>query len=172
MFGRITRVALIAGIALAGATFAIACGDDGGELTLQEYFDKLQEIDDENQTRSEEIDQELEALGEEDFDKARDLLKEQADEFDRFVNEIEGLEPPAEAADAHDEAVEALRALVAEFKKANDAIEDADSFEDADAAFSEVDFSQFDRASEACRQLEAIAADNDITTDLNCDDEE
>jgi hypothetical protein len=163
---------LIAATALMLAGFGLACNDDGSALTVEEYFEKVAELDDEMETKSNAIDERLEALGDDEFEEARDLFEEQTDVFATFVDELDDLNPPSEVEDAHDDAVSGLRSFAESSRDGVDRLQDVDSFEEAAQIFEDVDRSGLERLDAACIKLEKVAADNDIETDLGCDAEE
>jgi hypothetical protein len=164
------RAAMAVGIgvlALAG----LACTDsEGNQLTLEEYFDELQKLDDDTSERTDALFEDVEDP--EDIDQFKEAYQELPGIIDDFVSGLEDLNPPDEAQDTHDEAVEAARGFQDEFDNFLDEIQDAESFEDLQDigesdAFTEAD----ERFTQACLDLEEVAADNDIDADLDCEDE-
>jgi vacuolar-type H+-ATPase subunit I/STV1 len=164
---------LLAAIALVGfGALGVGCNDDGDEMTLEEYFQRIDELDQRLQDRSQELEDELDALGEDaSLEDAADSFEEQVNALQEFIDDMEDLDPPGEAREAHDEAAEALNAAVEQFDGLIEDFRSADSLEDAFALTENADFSAIERANEACRELERIAADNNIDVDLDCDTE-
>ncbi len=62
----------------------------------------------------------------EDIDEIKDAFGEFPAILDDFLDDLEGLEPPEEAEDAHNEAVEAGRDFLEEFDELMEDIEDAE----------------------------------------------
>ena len=102
---------LLSAFALAGSiAFATGCNEDGS-LSLEEYFERVEELSQEEDERSTEIEQELDDLGQDATpDDIAESFQEQLDNFDEFIDDLGDVDPPSEVEDAHDEAVEALGA--------------------------------------------------------------
>jgi hypothetical protein len=173
MFIRTMKALAIAGLLLAGAAGVSACSDDdggGNELTLEEYFEKLEAASD---TFTEETDAIAEDLSDtEDLDEIRDGFGKLPALVDDFVGEMEDLNPPEEAQDAHDAAVEAG----GEFRDAVDGVleelEDVDAVEELSEVLDGDEVTSADEAfSAACRDLQDLADDNDIDVNLDCEEE-
>ena len=160
----IAAVALVMG--------AAACGDDGSKtLTLEEYFQKVEQLDAEQQEATDKLDPAFEQLAPDDVEGARDLFDQQLEVLDNFVDEMDKLNPPEEVRETHDEALALFREFRAAFDDALDQAEDAETIEDMFAGFDEADFAKIEEANQKCRDLEQIAADNGIEVDLDCDEE-
>ena len=151
----------------------VACGDDdddnggngngGGEVTLDEYFGAL------------------ETLGQA-FDADVDLLDagESLDEFvgfvedgkslvDGFVGDLEGLNAPAEVADAHSEAVSAGQELVEMYDNAITVLDLSETVEDATLVLQGPGFVESQgRFAASCVALQGIADSNALDVDLAC----
>lgn len=163
---------LVAALALiGGGTLVAACNDDGGSLSLEEYFERVDELDQAQQDRSTELEDELDALGEDaSVDQVADSFQDQIGVLRDFVDDMDDLEPPDEVRETHDEAVRALNAAADQFASALEDFRDAASIEAAFAAFESADLSESEKADDACRELQAIANDNDVGVDLDCGD--
>lgn len=180
---RLTPIALIAVAILSLGAVASACGggDDGGngggggpELTLEDYFQQLGEIDD---TFSAEADAIETASGgtaasledeEATLNLLADDLGKQLDLVDAFISDVADLNPPAEAQEAHDEAVAAFRELAGLLENVIDEVGNAESMADLEAIDDTELTAADERVTEACLAVEQIAADNDIDVDLDC----
>lgn len=160
-----TVAAALIGVALLG----FACSDDGGgALTLEEYFAELQELDDRFEEEGDQLDAAFES---EDLDEIKSAVDDGTTSAREFVDDIDALEPPDEAQEAHAEAVAAGNELVDALDTFNDAVQDADSTE----ALAEIEFGAIgnasDRFTQACLDMEALAADLDAELDLNCEEQ-
>ncbi len=168
----------IAASLLAFGVIAGGCiGGGGSGLTLAEYFQKLDALDNTQSEQSDALDAKLESdTADLEEAEAVALVQETVPEFipifQGFIDEASALEPPDEVEDAHNEALEALRDFVAVFQGIiGDDLAKASSFEDLEAAFTSAEFSAADgRLTEACLALERVATDHDITVDLDCEE--
>ncbi len=177
MKARFLPLALIAALLLAFGAIAAACGDDGngGELTREEYFERLethgQDYDDAGNALDEEMEGKFDPAASEDeqVEVFRDFLDEALPLVSDFVNDLDDLDPPAAAADAHNDAVDAGQDLVEMFENVIVVAEDADSFADVAALLEAPGFTEAsDTFTNACLALEGVAAENDIDIDLRC----
>ncbi len=175
-------ISIIAAALLALGTIAAACGG-GDELTLEEYFEQAQVI-------SDDADEEFEALyadfpdedDEEFFSNEENLtvIKEFAARFPVIVrdtlDQVEALDPPAEAEEAHDEFLAAGNELLTLFVGLTGPVEEAESVSEAEELFGvgeedpEIEAAD-QRFTDACLALEGIAEDNGIVVDFECADE-
>src|SRR5262245_43802021 len=156
---RIAAASLLLGL---GALGTWACSDDdGNELTMEEYFQQLDEID--NNTDAQ-ITANFESItDEDDVDAFRDATKEIAPILDQAAEDISSIDPPDAAKEEHD-------ALVQELEDWADAATEAANSDEAAAAttpdelftaFSEAGFDTAQQEfSDACSDLQQIAADN------------
>ena len=170
----IARVALVAVMVILVGALAAACGDGGGELTLEEFFRELEAIDDEFEAEAAALEPQFQVLtADTTVAEVLPLLRAQSDLIEGFVDEIEDLKAPEEAQAIQDEAVIAGREVVETFDGLMEGAENVGTLEelitifDEDAAFTAAD----DRFTQACLDAEQLAADNSITVDLNCNDE-
>jgi hypothetical protein len=167
-----------AGLAALGA-LAAACGDGGEALTLEEYFQRLD-------AQQEEDDRRLEALEypfapdfasgkseEEIVNGTRDFFEAALQIREDTLDVFNGIDPPAEAEQAHAEFSEALAAMN---RLNEDLVDDLAGV----VATSQLDIAQLEgpefragdeRLGAACRALQAIADDNNIDVDLECAEE-
>lgn len=172
--GKVLRFATIFGLLVGAGLFAVSCGGDGGggTLTLEEFFAEVKALDNEFETRSGEIDAEFEELSEEEaLDQGPDLLGRQAELVGDFIDGLSKLDPPEEAADLLEEAVSAGRNVADTFDGLVAELEGAQSLDDLFSFFEDPDFTAArGRFSQVCYDAEQLAADNDITIDLNCEE--
>ena len=174
---RYLPLTLIAALFLAFGAIAAACGGGDGALTLEEFLQRVEELDDEQTTREGEIEAQLgdlETLEEaEALARIRDLFPQFVALLVDFVDGLAALEPPEEAADLHEEAVSAGREVVRLFSDLVGEVENAESIEDFFAAFENEEFQvAVERFDQACLDAEQLAADNGIEIDLDCDEDE
>ena len=174
MNARFLALALFGSFMLVFGAIAAGCGDDGGggALTLEEFFQRVDELDNDFEARSAEIDAEFEELSEEEaLDQGPDLLGRQAELVGDFIDGLSELDPPEEASDLLEEAVSAGRNVADTFDGLVAELEDAQSLDDLFSFFEDPDFmAARGRFSQVCFDAEQLAADNDITIDLNCSD--
>ncbi len=169
--------------AMALSLGAVACGSDdddgdgngGGELTLAEYFSELetlgQAFDADGEALDEQAGDDFEGTesDEEAVEVFVDFIEETASLVDDFVDDIGNLNAPAEAADAHSEAVTAGQELSDMYGNALTVLDTADTFEEATLVLEGPGFvAAADRFSAACAALQGVADDNGIDADLAC----
>ena len=174
MKARFVPLVLITGLFLAFGAIAAACGGDGA-LSIEEYFQQLDELDDEQAMRESELEAQLgdfEALEEaEALARIRDLFPQFVTSFEDFVDGLADLDPPEEAADLHEEAVSAGREVVRLFGEAADEVENAQSLDDFFSLFESGELNAaIERFDQACFDLQEVADENDIVVDLSCED--
>ncbi|MEX2160249.1 MAG: hypothetical protein WEB04_12685 [Dehalococcoidia bacterium] len=167
-------------VVLTIAALGAACSDDGGgkTLTLDEYFQQLDAIQNENDatfaTQEASAEEPAEdASGEELAAFLRDSVTESADTLRDTGSKGGDLEPPDEVADAHDDIVAAINTAADALDAAADDVPDTLTIEElADGTFfdDEALNAAFDGITTACNALEAIATENNITVDLACDE--
>jgi len=167
-------LALIAGAVIALAVGAVACGG-GEELTLEEYFQKLVDIDKQHEAEAQPLRDQLNAslngLGDEIEVPAgvRDALRSLVASQDNVGKALSDLTPPAEAKDAHKEAAASITAEGEALAKVIGQLDDAKTVGDLNHLFEGDEITKADeRRSTACVALQQIATDNAIQADLNC----
>lgn len=150
----------------------------GGELTLEEYFQRLEELDDEpgeeEAALDERMEEDLASVTDEQaaLDLVRDGFEAQLASVEDFVDDLDGLDPPAEVADAHNEAVAAQRDFLDLFRDILDQLGDIDSFDAVDALFGADDIAAAEeRATQSCLAVEQIGVSNGFDVDFDCGDE-
>jgi hypothetical protein len=166
----------LAGLGLALAALANACGGGGG-LSAEQYFQKLQAIVDETvQKESAAVPSEEEAAN-----LTLDEQKQARIEFltsfvsinEEATGRVENLNPPDDIQDAHDDLVAAAKELTSTFRDLADQAQDI-APEDIEDFFNTQVFGAFTSAEfdEACSAVQDIADDKGIDVDLNCEPEE
>jgi hypothetical protein len=160
---------LVAALVVAVGTIAGACGGDGDgeELTLEEYFQKVQAVVDEHMEQNKAIVEDLRDVSElagdietfeEAEEKATEALAAMQSADIHAIDEMDDINPPAEIEDAHNEFVDAKKAVYTKLYEEQGAFELSGESE------------LLERLSAACLRLEEIAADNGISVDLGCED--
>lgn len=157
--------------------FAAACSDsDGGTLSLDEYFQKIDEIQNDNDAKfaTEEAsagEPAADASGEELATFLRDSVTNSASTLRDAGTAAGDLEPPDEVADAHNDIVAAINAAADALDAAADDVPDTLTLEELTNStfFNDEDLNAaFEGVTTACNALEAIATENNITVDLAC----
>ena len=163
------------GLLLAFGMVAGGCKNGGGgALTLEEYFQQLDELDNDLNEQSDALFAPLEDVQDpgEAVEQLRDIFPQQAGLFQDFRGGLADLDPPGEVEDLHNEALEAFDGVIAAVDGLVGQLDSVESFDDLDALFAESEFSAADeRLTQVCLDLEQMAADNNITVDFNCGDE-
>ena len=170
-------ISILAATLLVLGSIAAACdGDD--ELTLEEFFQQGQAIDDDFEERFDRLYEDFPDEGEEGFSSnEQDLtaykatLAEFPVVFAEFFDELETLNPPSEAEDAFDElltsgmeVVEALEGVLVRVEEAESMAEVERILDEDDAESQAVQ----ERYQAACQSLLGIADANGIVAEFDC----
>ena len=176
---RVVGLLLLTALLLGASTIAAACGGGDEELSLEEYFQKLQTSSDDLEQRGEASASELgddfdPETGElPSIDTLQRILSEGVSAFQDALNEVESLDPPSEVKGAHDTFLQEARARMEVFESLADRAAEAESLSDLEDVFAEFEGPDFEAADirfeDACRGLEQVAAENGIEVDLNCE---
>ncbi|MEE8346479.1 MAG: hypothetical protein V3S20_03925, partial [Dehalococcoidia bacterium] len=159
------------------STVAGACGggDGGGELTLEQYFQRLEAVASDYEQRGDAL---FENFGEE-FDSeeeqvqaTQEFWKEFLVLLQEFVGDLDDVNPPSEAEAAHEESVDAGGEMLEAFQELVDQVTQAESITELAEGFDDIELDAAgDRFEQACVELQGIADDNGIDVDLNCGEE-
>ena len=166
----------LAGLGLALAALANACGGGGG-LSADQYFQELQAIvDDTVQKESAAVPSEEEAANftlDEQKQTGIEFLTSLASINEEAIGGVEDLNPPDDIQDAHDDLVAAGKELTSTFGDFADQAQDI-APEDIEEFFNTQVFgaSTFAGFDEACSAVQDIADDKGIDVDLSCEPEE
>lgn len=147
-----------------------ACGDDDS-LTVEEYFAELETAGIEFTARGEAVEAKL-VDTQDPVAAAKQSVPEFATIYGDFLDELKGIAPPEEVAEAHQSMIDAGDETVAALDEAADSIEAIDDpaavaeFFDGPLvlAFGEA----AERFKESCLALQGIADDDAIEVDLHC----
>lgn len=162
-------VCVLAPLAAFGA-FAAACGGGSDQLTMEEFFTRVQTLDDQFSEDGDALDARFNDLtADSSVEDATDLFNDQIDLIDAFVEDLADLNAPPEAQAVQDEAVTAGREVVQAFRDALDEASDAETIDDFAVIFNSDELNTtFDRFDQACVAAETMAIDNGITVDYSC----
>ena len=152
---------------MAPALLIAACGGGDDALSVEQYFDRFQTISADQQAQRD-------ALPEpESFEEFADLFDRQADILDDSLDRVKDLDPPDEVKPPHGLFIETLEAFA---KSARDLAGELEDVEDEDEFFETLAAGDFEIVAAtfqtACSGLEAVAAANSITVDLECGDDD
>ena len=172
----IVRLVFPAAMVLAIGAMAVACGG-GGSLSAEEYFEKLEAIGNEAQEKEDAaLPSEEEAANpapEEQKQTGIELLNSVAEINQDAFDKADGLNPPDDIRQTHDDLIAAGRDLVQKFQDLAGQAEDIppEGIEDFfnSQVFVESTFAPLD---EACFALQAMADDREIEVNLHCAPEE
>ena len=161
----LSLIATTAAMLLLGAGCFFGLG--GEPLTLAEYFDQVDKADQEAADKFEQIGQEISQT--QDVEQIKDGYAEFPPAIDGFIQAVEDLNPPDEGQDAHDEMLDATRALHDEAENVVNDMEGATSVEELRSALNSPEFSAAGQSfDEACLALQAVADDAQIDATLGC----
>ena len=167
------RLAFPAILLAAMAAFAAACGGSGETLTLEEYFQRLDAVDNEADERGQAIEDEFPQAFEEPK-PTQEFINSLTALVRDFVDGLEQIDPPAQVEDAHNEAAAAGTDLAQVLEEAAPQLESVESASELEDVIGDVfaENSEFAAADErftnSCVALQQIADDNDIDVDLDC----
>lgn len=158
-------------------SLAAACGG-GGELSLEEYFERLDAAEDrsdeESNAAQEQLDEALSAdkSEQEAIEGTRSAFNAFVRVIDDFLEDLEEIDAPAEAEEQHKEALAAGRQYAAALDDVVERLADADSGAELEETLLEFESEEFtavdQRFTDSCFALEALAEENDIEEDLDC----
>lgn len=174
---RLLPLAMLAAFVVAFAGLVSACGGGDSQLSLEEYFEVLEDVlmdaDDSGNKLGEEFVENLEDADddEEEVEAYLDFFDESLALIKAVRDDVDGLNPPDEAEAEHDDFVEATDSLAEAFEEVVEDAEDADSGSEIEDLLDEAD--DLTEAGEdverACADLQEIADDEDIDVDLRFD---
>jgi hypothetical protein len=156
---------------LALGASAVSCNDGGGGggggLKLEEYFDELEGASTDLDERTASLVETLETSG--DLEELKEAASQYPDILGDFIEDLEAQEGPSEAADAHQDAIDAGRTFL---DVLSGVVDEAEQAETVDEFVSALASDEVETASDAftrtCLALQAMADDNEIDVDLGC----
>lgn len=159
--------ALTCVLLLALGTFATACGDSD-ELTLKEYFQRVEEILGDSDNRAEALEGAFPGAFEEPA-ATSDFFRASATIFGEANDKMDDIDAPTEVQEAHNKFVAATVGLLDVTESIADGLADVGLASEFGGLL-ELKQPEFDAANErmeaACRALQSIADDNGIAIDL------
>ena len=176
---RLSVSLFVGALLLALSAMAGACGGDG-QITLEEYFQRIDVLGDNFEDDTNRLADEFEEAAQE-VATEEQLIEPFRAFFDRlgaltedFVADIESIDPPSEVEDAHNEIVAAQAEGLELLEELNERAQRVVSISDMEELSAEFEGPVFtdisDRSEQACFALEAIADDNGIDVDLECEE--
>ncbi len=179
MMSRLILPVLIAALILALIALASACGGDGGgqgdALSLAQYYQRVDELVNDVVEQGDELIEEaftdVDAASSEDAQLAasRFYLQGFLDIIDQFLDDLRDTEPPSEVRDAHNAFAEAAGDFVDASRGVVDELEDVLSPGGLGELLDDPDLSEAgDRIEQACFEVQDLAEEHGIVTDLNC----
>lgn|GEM_PF-5296833 len=168
---------------LSALTLVFGACDEKGELSLEEYIQRLGEIFEDADARSQALEDQFGVAfsptspEEARMKAAQEAFAQQTAVFDDAVSEVEGLDPPSQAQGTHDELVSAASAITEFFDEFRERVESVKSAAELRALFAELDspdeeiIAAFKRIDNACFALKGIADGNNINGNLACEEE-
>lgn len=163
--------AIILLLALAAAGGACAGSD---QMSLEEYFARVQALDDASAERSEPLEAEFEELFaagvslEERAKGSQLFFTEALDQIEGYQSDLRALDPPQEVAALHAEIIGGLAGVIEEIEAAIKLLDEVRSEEELAAVFFGY-VSAFIPLEAPCLALEDLASDRGIETDMDCE---
>lgn len=172
------RLFLIVAMVVAYATVTLTCRG-GEELTLEQYFAQLKQINDEMSEDSEELSEQLGAAmgsafeAEEAADAYREFIVGIATTMRDYHDGLSEIDPPDDVSHAHEEilasAADSLACLEEAVQRSRDTTSAYGTLKLLFEISEDPDISAAgQRSEEACLALQSIADANDIEVDLEC----
>ena len=167
------RFLMVALAVVAGSLLLTACGGGEEEVDVDEYFQRLDEIEGGIKTGIGALREESEGLIGEDIEATQDYVDGYQDVLGQALNDMKELQPPAEAGDAHDEFVGALSNMLPLWEDLSERLADVESPSEVQellvASAAEPSWqTTAQRFTDACRELQGIADEKGIDVDLGC----
>ncbi len=159
---------------VAGSLLLTACGGgDGEELSLDEYFQQLDSIEEGIKTGTGGLEEELEGVIGEDVEATRAYIDGYQGIIGEGVDNMKELDPPAEAGDAHDEFVAALSGMLPLWQDLGDQLKGIETTSEMQTLLmgtqnEELWQTATQRFANACLDLQRIADAKGFDIDLEC----
>jgi outer membrane murein-binding lipoprotein Lpp len=161
---------------VAGSLLLAACGGggDGEELSLDEYFQQLDSIEEGIETDVLALDEAATGVIGEDVEATRAYVDGYKGVVGEGVNDMKELDPPSEVGDAHDEFVAALSGMLPLWQDLSDQLKDIETTSDMQTVLMGTQAEESwttatQRFADACLDLQGIADEKGFDVDLNCE---
>jgi len=142
-------------------------GGGGGPLTLEEYFDELEGSSMDLDERTASVADTLATS--DDLDELKEAASQYPDILGDFVEDLEALEAPREAAAAHQDAIDAGQAFLDLLEGVVDDAQQAETVDEFGGVLGSDDVAAASTAfTRTCVALQQIADGNAIDVDLGC----
>jgi hypothetical protein len=171
---RLIRIAVVGCIIVAAGAATWGCNDKKDkELTLEEYFQKVDAIDNDSTARTDAV---FADLGDDsEMQEFQDAFKAAAPILADAARDFDDLNPPDEAKNEHDAMAAALNNFADKMGDIADAVDDIDAStpDELFAAIDEQGFTDANNAfTEKCLALQELATDKGIDVEIDCGDDE
>jgi hypothetical protein len=162
---------------VAGSLLLAACGggdDEGEELSLDEYFQQLNTIEEDIKTDVLALDEESTGAIGEDVEATRTYIDGYQGIVGEGVDSMKELNPPSEVEDAHDEFVAALSGMLPLWQDLTDQLKDIETASEMLTLLTNTQAEEpwttaTQRFADACLDLQGIADEKGFDVDLDCE---
>jgi len=166
----IVILAIVAGSLL----LAVACGDGEEEISLDEYFQQFDAIEEGMKTDTAALDEQSVGIIGEDVQATQDYVVGYHDIVEQGLNDVKALQAPSEVGDAQDEFAAALSNMISLWDDLSDRLADVETTSELQellvALQSETEWLEASQQfTDACRELQGIADENGIDVTLDCE---
>ena len=169
------RFLMVALAVVGGSLLLAACGGgDGEELSLDEYFQQLDSIEEGIKTGIGGLDEASAGVIGEDLEATRVYVDGYQGIVGQAVNDMKDLDPPSEVGDAHDEFVAALSGMLPVWEDLSERLADLESPSGVqellvEAGAEPASQEASERFADACSELQGIADEKGIAVTLDCE---
>ncbi|MBI5289605.1 MAG: hypothetical protein HY873_11600 [Chloroflexi bacterium] len=173
---KLIRLSLVLVATIGLASTVAGCKGGGGALSLDEYFEKYEQLDNEAENGTADLEREYDAaltsttLNDEVRADLQEFYTKQVDVRREYVEGISKLDPPDEAQAPHDASVSSYEAVLTAFTGIIDDIGEAETISDLETIFGGAEITAaIEAATKACVDLQQVADDNNINVNLECE---
>jgi len=162
-----------AAVAVALVALLLLRGDGGEKVSLDEYFQQFDAIEESMKTSVGALEESGAAVGE-DVQATRDYVDGYYGIVQKGLTDVKALKPPAEVKDAHDEFAATLGNMISLWKGLSDRLANVQTTEELGTLLTglagETDWTETSQKfTDACRALQTIATDKGIAVTLDCE---
>jgi hypothetical protein len=167
------RFLMVALAVVAGSLLLTTCGGGGEELSLDEYFQQLDSIEEGIKTGTAALDEASAGVIGEDVEATRVYVDGYQGIVGEGIDNMKALDPPSEAGDAHDEFVAALSGMLPLWQDLSDQLKDIETTSEMQTLLMGTQAEEpwttaTQRFADACLDLQGIADEKGIDIDLDC----